>query len=64
MDTLQFRLRIFIVLFFANMLVGTFGFMFIEGISHCKVISGVVQCCTMKARVAATPLTWPKAIFL
>ena len=33
MESLQFRLRIFIMLFLANMLVGTFGFMLTEGIS-------------------------------
>ena len=33
MESLQFRLRIFIMLFLANMLLGTFGFMLTEGIS-------------------------------
>lgn len=33
MESLKFRLRIFIVLFLADLLVGTFGFMLTEGIS-------------------------------
>ena len=33
MDALRFRLRIFMVVFFGVMLVGTFGFMYVEGLS-------------------------------
>ncbi|MEA3222164.1 MAG: potassium channel family protein, partial [Thermodesulfobacteriota bacterium] len=33
MDTLRFRLRVFILLLFIIIIVGTFGFMFIESLS-------------------------------
>lgn len=38
MESLQFRLRVFIMLFLADLLVGTFGFMLTEGISFGNAI--------------------------